>query len=322
MPGSEIAAPLNQVLVPGFAKLQHSPHGLATAYVNVLGSVSALTFPAGIGLAMVAHEAVLVFLGNQWLDAVSLVSVFAVFGGIRASNSLAGSLLLSTGHVATAAAFGWLNAALLLAIALPLVGVYGALGIASAKLAGAFILAIVIFAVVTRVTEVSAKQILASPRALSIRPSLRVASASIALSPMATPNSSIRVNAFSADFTSPLRSSRRPSRCQPSESTGLSVPPSRMRPALFWCRAGTPARQRGANIRRLPSSRALRPRSCSSARALSLASSSATLTPLGSLARASKSTSLSLASFSTAAAMAGACSSAELVLWRASSGRS
>lgn len=161
MPGSEIAAPLNQVLVPGFAKLQHSPQGLATAYVNVLGSVSALTFPAGIGLAMVAHEAVLVFLGNQWLDAVSLVSVFAVFGGIRASNSLAGSLLLSTGHVATAATFGWLNAVLLLAIALPLVGVYGALGIASAKLAGAFILAIVIFAVVTRVTKVSAKQILA-----------------------------------------------------------------------------------------------------------------------------------------------------------------
>jgi O-antigen/teichoic acid export membrane protein len=161
MPGSEIAAPLNQALLPGFAKLQHTPDGLATAYVNVLGSVSALTFPAGIGLAMVAHEAVLVFLGDQWLDAVPLLSILAIFGGIRASNSIAGSLLLSTGRVATAAAFGWLNAALLLAIALPLVDKYGAQGIASAKLAGAVILVIVVFAVVTRVAGVSAKQVVA-----------------------------------------------------------------------------------------------------------------------------------------------------------------
>jgi O-antigen/teichoic acid export membrane protein len=161
MPGSEIAAPLNQALMPGFSKLQHSPPGLATAYLNVLGSVSALTFPAGIGLAMVAHEAVLVFLGSQWLDAIPLLSVLAVFGGIRASNSLAGSLMLGSGRVATAAAFGWMNTALLLAIALPLVGTHGAQGIAWAKLAGAMILAIVIFAAVMRVTGISVKQIVA-----------------------------------------------------------------------------------------------------------------------------------------------------------------
>lgn len=158
-PGSEIAAPLNQALVPGFAKLQQSPDGLATAYVNVLGTVSALTLPAGVGLAMVAHEAVLVLLGNQWVDAVPLLSVLAVFGGVRASNSLVSSLLLSTGRVAIAAAFGWLNAALLLAIALPLVDVHGALGIAWAKLTGAVVLAVSIFATVLRITSVSASQI-------------------------------------------------------------------------------------------------------------------------------------------------------------------
>ena len=160
MPGSELAAPINQALVPGFAKLQHDPGRLATAYLNVLGTVSAVTVPAGIGLAMVAHEVVLVLLGSPWLDAVPLLTVLALFGGIRASNSLAGSLLLGSGRVAMAAAAGWLNTALLLAIALPLVGSYGAQGIASAKLAGAVLLAMVIFATITQVTEVAAKDII------------------------------------------------------------------------------------------------------------------------------------------------------------------
>jgi len=161
MPGSEVAAPLNQALVPGFAKLQHDPHRLAAAYLNVLGTVSAVTFPAGVGLALVAHEAVLVLLGSQWLEAVPLLALLAVFGGVRASNSLAASLLLGSGRAAMAAALSWLNAGLLVAIALPVVDAYGAQGIASAKLAGAVILAVVILAGITYITEVSAKHIVA-----------------------------------------------------------------------------------------------------------------------------------------------------------------
>ncbi len=161
MPGSELAAPLNQALVPGFAKLQREPDRLATAYLNVLGTVSAVTFPAGIGLAMVADEIVATLLGAQWTDAGPLLSVLAVFGGIRASNSLAGSLFLGSGRPGAAAAMGWINATLLLAIAFPLVTPFGAQGIAVAKLGAGAILALVILTIVTRITTVTARQIVA-----------------------------------------------------------------------------------------------------------------------------------------------------------------
>jgi len=159
MPGSEIAAPLNRALLPGFAKLQHDPHRLAVAYLNVLGTVSAVTFPAGLGLALVANELVLILLGGKWIDAVPFLALLAVFGAIRASNSLAGSLLLGSGRAAVAAGIAWLNAALLLAIALPIVGRYGAEGVAVAKLAGSVLLAGLIFVGIARITEVKVRYV-------------------------------------------------------------------------------------------------------------------------------------------------------------------
>jgi O-antigen/teichoic acid export membrane protein len=161
LPGSEVAAPLNQALMPGFAKIQHDPHRLAAAYLNVLGAVSALTFPAGVGLALVSYEAVVVLLGDQWTDAAPLLAILAVFGGVRASNSLAVGLFLGSGRVAMAAGVSWLNAGLLVAIALPLIGGYGVIGVASARLAGGVLMAILILGAMARLTEVRIKGVIA-----------------------------------------------------------------------------------------------------------------------------------------------------------------
>jgi O-antigen/teichoic acid export membrane protein len=161
LPGSEIAAPLDQALVPGFAKVQHDTRRLAAAYLKVLGTVSAVTLPAGIGLALVAKEVVLVIMGAQWASAVPLLVLLAISGAVRTGGSLSTSLFLGAGRPGMAAAFSWLNAGLLLGLALPIVGSHGAEGVAMAKIAGGVILIVFTFVGVTRISNVTAKDIAA-----------------------------------------------------------------------------------------------------------------------------------------------------------------
>jgi polysaccharide transporter, PST family len=159
LPGSEISAPLNQALTPGFAKLQHNDRRLGKAFLNVLGTVSAVTIPAGIGLALVSKEVVLLVMGPKWTGAIPLLVLLAISGAVRTGSSLSTSLFLGTGRPKMAAAFSWLNAALLLGFALPVVGTYGAEGVAMAKIAGGVILIVLIFVGVTRVAAVTASDI-------------------------------------------------------------------------------------------------------------------------------------------------------------------
>jgi O-antigen/teichoic acid export membrane protein len=161
LPGSEISAPLNQALVPGFAKIQHDAHRLAAAYLKVLGTVSAVTIPASIGLALVAHEAVLVLLGTQWIGAVPLLVFLAISGAVKTGESLSISLFLGAGWPRIAAACSWLSAALLVGLALPLVGTHGAEGVAMARVGGGVVLIAFIFYSVTRITEITSRDVVA-----------------------------------------------------------------------------------------------------------------------------------------------------------------
>lgn len=155
LPGSEIAAPLNQALVPSFAKLQSERDRLATAYLNVLGTVLAVTLPASIGLALVAQEAILVLMGPQWVEAIPLLALLSVSGAIRSGESLAVSLILGTGRAAVAAALSWTSAILLVGFSLLLVGEHGVLGVAIAKVISGVILMTIVYAVLCVLINVS-----------------------------------------------------------------------------------------------------------------------------------------------------------------------
>jgi O-antigen/teichoic acid export membrane protein len=162
LPGSELAAPLNQALVPGFAKLQDDARRVAAAYLGALGAITTVTVPAGIGLALVADELVLFLMGEQWVQAAPLLVLLAISGAVRTGDSLATSFVLGTGRPRMAAAFSWLNALLLVGMALPLIGDRGAEGVALAKIAGGIVLTIFIWIGITRVSEVAVKDIVAS----------------------------------------------------------------------------------------------------------------------------------------------------------------
>jgi O-antigen/teichoic acid export membrane protein len=161
LPGSELAGPLNQALVPGFAKLQHDPHRVATAYLNALGALGTATLPAAIGLALVANELVPLLMGEQWVDAAPLLVLLAISNAVRTGDSLATSFVLGTGRPRMGAAFSWLNAILLVGIAVPLVGDRGPEGVAIGKVIGGVILTAFIWVGISRISEVTLKSIVA-----------------------------------------------------------------------------------------------------------------------------------------------------------------
>lgn len=143
LPGSEIAAPLNNAMLPTFARIQDDPTRVADGFVKVVGVVGTLAIPAGVGLAAVSEHLVPVFLGNQWVDAAPVLAILAIYGGVlRWKVSLVVNLSLALGRPSLAAGVSWFSLITLIPIAWILARTHGLPGIAFAKLmAGALLIA-------------------------------------------------------------------------------------------------------------------------------------------------------------------------------------
>lgn len=143
LPGSELAAPLNNAMLPTFAKMQDEPARVGQAFAKVVGVVGTLAVPAGAAIAVLAPHLVPVLLGDQWGEAIAVLTVLAVYGGmLRWKVSLVVNLSLAVGRPSYAAAVSWFSLATLVPIAWVMLHSHGLLGIAFAKLlAGAVLIA-------------------------------------------------------------------------------------------------------------------------------------------------------------------------------------
>ena len=64
MPTTELLAPLGRVLFPLFVKVADDAEGLRAAFCKAIGIQTMFALPAGVGLALVAREAVPFLLGG------------------------------------------------------------------------------------------------------------------------------------------------------------------------------------------------------------------------------------------------------------------
>lgn len=97
LPSTELVAPLNRAALPGYSQVAHDPARLRSTFLGVIGVVGIFVFPVGGGLAAVAAPAVRLLLGVQWIEAIPLIQIFAVFGTINAFQSNIGQVLLALG---------------------------------------------------------------------------------------------------------------------------------------------------------------------------------------------------------------------------------
>ena len=97
LPTTEIVWPASRVMFPGFSKLANDRGKLREAFLNSAGIVALITIPAGIGVAVLAEPIVRILLGANWLAAVPLIQVLAVFGILRALHAGIGVVYLALG---------------------------------------------------------------------------------------------------------------------------------------------------------------------------------------------------------------------------------
>ncbi len=103
LPSTELVAPINRALLPGFSRKREESGGVEKVYLDVLGLVALLVLPAGIGIAATASVVIPFLLGNKWIEVVPIVQYLAVSGAITASFANNWSVYLAIGkpHLTT-----------------------------------------------------------------------------------------------------------------------------------------------------------------------------------------------------------------------------
>lgn len=99
LPTTEIGAPINRALLPGFAKMKDEAE-IASAYSNAVGLLSLLALPSAACIFALAPFLVPVILGEKWLAAVPLMQLLAFNGALLLFHGSVCALLIGRGFPA------------------------------------------------------------------------------------------------------------------------------------------------------------------------------------------------------------------------------
>lgn len=133
LPCTEIAAPINRALMPGFAKLAAS-EAVRSAYAQAVAILAVVAIPACAGIAAVAPFLVRVMLGEKWIDAVPLMEILAISAIFFTFQSSICALLIGRGQLAAVTKAHAVFVAVLLVALAALALEYGVQGAAYAAL--------------------------------------------------------------------------------------------------------------------------------------------------------------------------------------------
>jgi O-antigen/teichoic acid export membrane protein len=93
LPVEKVTALVGQVTPAFFSANQSDSNALRRYLRSLTEAVSLVTFPATIGLGLVAPEFIALVLGSRWSEAVAPLEILAFYGSIRSVSALLGPLL-------------------------------------------------------------------------------------------------------------------------------------------------------------------------------------------------------------------------------------
>ena len=132
LPSTELIAPINRAVFPGYARQVLDKGPLAETFLNVVGLVWVIALPAALGIAAVAPLLVAVLLGQQWLNVIPILQVLslAAVGFVLCTN--VSYVFLAVGRPRLTAAMNLTTALLFVPGLIYLTHRYGAVGAAYA----------------------------------------------------------------------------------------------------------------------------------------------------------------------------------------------
>jgi teichuronic acid exporter len=135
IPIDRVTALVSSVTPPVFSAVQHDPAALQRYLKNLTEGLAFITFPASIGIALVADEFVPAVLGQQWHAAIAPLQLLACSAALRSVHPLLPQVIVSTGHAKRNMQFALIGTLILPAL-FYLGTHWGAAGVAAAWLIG------------------------------------------------------------------------------------------------------------------------------------------------------------------------------------------
>ena len=132
LPTTEMVAPINRVLLPGYVKAATDPEELRDSFRATLGLIALVILPASIGLAAVADPLVRMTLGAQWLGTIPLITLLAIAGAGNVLQTNTASVHHALGQPRMITLTGVIQVAILLPLLIYLTYRFGLTGAASA----------------------------------------------------------------------------------------------------------------------------------------------------------------------------------------------
>lgn len=84
---TELVAPINRAMFPGYARLVDDPETFRRVCIDATAAILLVVLPVSAAVAVLAGPIVRVLLGEQWGQAVPIIHVLAFSGAISALNS-------------------------------------------------------------------------------------------------------------------------------------------------------------------------------------------------------------------------------------------
>lgn len=156
---TELIWPIARALFPGYAKIAAEPQKLPQAFLDAAGLIMLLSAPVTAGIALMAVPIVHIALGPDWLAAIPVIQILALYGFLDMPTANVKALFLALGRPDLVARRD-IPAAIVLVPAL-IVGstVAGATGAAWALVASAAVTFVVSFVLLRRSIAIDASSI-------------------------------------------------------------------------------------------------------------------------------------------------------------------
>ncbi len=155
LPTTELVAPINRAVFPGYSKIAHDLARLGEGFISVIGMITLLAVPAGVGIAATASLLVPVVLGEKWLEIIPLIQLLALSGAVGAMQTNIGPVYLSLGKPRVLTLLGAIHVLIFIPLVIFLSRLYGATGAAWASFITVLLMFPVNYLALLRVIPVS-----------------------------------------------------------------------------------------------------------------------------------------------------------------------
>jgi lipopolysaccharide exporter len=133
MPVGEVGPAMLRALLPVLSSMEDDQQRTNLAVIKTIAAVNTVIWPIGLGFMAIAAQATEIALGNNWVDAVPLVSLFALVSVVQTITSPANTLLILRGHTRSQSQVVWIEFVSFVLASVMLVPYFHLVGLALAR---------------------------------------------------------------------------------------------------------------------------------------------------------------------------------------------